>query len=1063
MLKVAEELLPKSELPDIRSRLYEKTQGTRPDFGRFLDRRLWWTAAGVAAGLFALALGGAVVQQLMTAGLGAIDLMVALKGLRDSVVSVVTLSIVVSSAFKLFGLLADMQVTSDPLHDEQLEAEFRRIVDEGLRGKKSTRLVVFIDELDRCTPEQAVQVVDTLKSFLEVPRCLYVVAVDQVFLEAALAREVMKSVSAQDSQQAVQRHVREYINKVFLYQVPVPPLHLPRLQPFATTLIRDGSTCAAWSEAPADELAGVLIPTHTHSPRRVKALMNAFVSLHGIAGRRLTIAPEDRHDSCLRLAKLSTLRMEFPQFYSELVQYPLLGTYVCDLAEHGTCDMERASRTRGLGEIVARYADAERILEGSAMTAESPLQTEILLLRYLAKTRDVQMPSHEDIYLEPYENSHGLTRQDAEIAVDLARDYQQTQLQQLAQAYGPDPAVLGHVVASLDRLFGPELRNAVRAVLALLRWHAERADFSAETILPVATRLAEQMTRAYPQPDSVDCQSFPGAILALGYSGAFDRMTRLLDSPQLNEEANRGVLADSLEHASRFCEVSAEVSSSCLRRMMGMEVGGWSELATTSPEASHTLVPILLSVSSEDVRDRWAPLAEIGAISTEDSDDSESNGADPGTEELTEEASAIMRIAKDSDEVFAAFLNVIADLRNPRLFTMLALDQAPVGDESCEAMLRNLDLVEPSGASQVAESIESSSCQPKIGVCVEAAGRMIAQGGPSGIRLAETCVKVMPPDAIALDSSGLEAGIAAAAPWTDPERSRAHSLVVACCEHLGDPGQVLRAEYSTFLRTSWEDSSPPTDLLTKLAAEVRVDASEKNAKLNDSDVRALADSARRSTLPEDMRRYWLCFATSESDNLTHILDDEIEGMATSRSALDRLSLSQIGGVHSEPGRTLMLILNALSARGRRTLGNASDAVAVLMTRVDVDTTIDVVQEAVARQAPHDLAPMIRPEAANDTRMLRALATGIKSGSTEGARKFALQLVADLPIEDGRMQTIANAVVTRVRLGHKNDLLLACQHYGNLKRANSVAPLNGAMRQSAKRHPKLAPRVQKLTA
>src|SRR5690606_21563199 len=45
-------------------------------------------------------------------------------------------------------------------------------------GSKAGRVVVFIDDLDRLEPRKAVELMEALKLFLDVPHCVFVLAID---------------------------------------------------------------------------------------------------------------------------------------------------------------------------------------------------------------------------------------------------------------------------------------------------------------------------------------------------------------------------------------------------------------------------------------------------------------------------------------------------------------------------------------------------------------------------------------------------------------------------------------------------------------------------------------------------------------------------------------------------------------------------------------------------------------------------------------------------------------------------------------------------------------------
>ncbi|TDC13231.1 hypothetical protein E1265_28320 [Streptomyces sp. 8K308] len=72
-------------------------------------------------------------------------------------------------------------------HVNVFEQEFADAVSEFVGD--GGRLVVFIDDLDRCAPEVAVTVLESLKLFTGDSRCVFVLAMDYDLLSAVAARK----------------------------------------------------------------------------------------------------------------------------------------------------------------------------------------------------------------------------------------------------------------------------------------------------------------------------------------------------------------------------------------------------------------------------------------------------------------------------------------------------------------------------------------------------------------------------------------------------------------------------------------------------------------------------------------------------------------------------------------------------------------------------------------------------------------------------------------------------------------------------------------------------------
>jgi KAP family P-loop domain len=215
------------------------------------------------------------------------------------------------------------RVARRPDSDEEFERLFELLV----KKIGAKRLVIFVDELDRCSPEEVVTTLETIRTFLEVPGCVFVVAADQVALEKALSEKLRQS-TPDNPVNPYYSAGSEYLDKVFGYQLSVPPLMPRRLTGYAIKLVagREG----VWQEIDHESVVPVLIPPHVRSPRRVKTLLNAFVASYRLADRRydervLHTAPAGRS---AEIAKLVCLHHEFPLFARELTTDARFPEYV---------------------------------------------------------------------------------------------------------------------------------------------------------------------------------------------------------------------------------------------------------------------------------------------------------------------------------------------------------------------------------------------------------------------------------------------------------------------------------------------------------------------------------------------------------------------------------------------------------------------------------------------------------------------------------------------------------------------------------------------------------------
>ena len=193
---------------------------------------------------------------------------------------------------------------------EQFQRDFARLVRERALDHNK-RLVVFIDDLDRCLPEKAIEVLETLKLFLSAEGCFFFVAADRDVIEQGIRvkyQSFLVSSAEGLSEADVARRIpitgRDYIEKIVQLPFSLPLLERPGVRSFIEQAYPDLSACAPICAAGLEP-----------NPRKVKRTLNLLRLLLGLAPDTIDLA---------LLAKVVIIQNRYPDLYAHLFDYPLL-------------------------------------------------------------------------------------------------------------------------------------------------------------------------------------------------------------------------------------------------------------------------------------------------------------------------------------------------------------------------------------------------------------------------------------------------------------------------------------------------------------------------------------------------------------------------------------------------------------------------------------------------------------------------------------------------------------------------------------------------------------------
>lgn len=178
----------------------------------------------------------------------------------------------------------------------RFESEFGRLVDDYVG---ESYLVVFIDDLDRCLPENAIEVMEALKLYLDKANCVFVIGVEPSIIEAAITLRYGARSTLSASM---------YLEKIV--QVPVA---VPRVRT-QSGLDLISSIVGPLDAGQRHRFRKLIRRGMDRNPRRIKRIANSCAVA-------FSIAPESSAEDRLTLAKVLLLQMRFPDFYRELARH----------------------------------------------------------------------------------------------------------------------------------------------------------------------------------------------------------------------------------------------------------------------------------------------------------------------------------------------------------------------------------------------------------------------------------------------------------------------------------------------------------------------------------------------------------------------------------------------------------------------------------------------------------------------------------------------------------------------------------------------------------------------
>ena len=385
-------------------------------------------------------------------------------------------------------------------HREQLVAmeQFESAFAEALELADVERLVVFVDDLDRCLPEKAIEVLEAIKLFLEVPGAVFVLGMDKEVVERGVQARYREWFELRDeSGERLELPIRgdAYLQKMVQIPFHLPPLTVDDLDGYIENLEDGLPHSQRLDETTRAVLSHGLYP----NPRQVKRALNVFRLLKSLVEAREKRPVEQGglepgQIAWPLLAKTLLIQHQWPELYRDWQQVPILVRRLEEAyAEQPVSEEQIISGVlarRGAGRLPLETPPEEGEAEigwrarSSRESSSAPVETSGGLLEpYLSQRRKYALL--ERLLTYPPESETGEGRERARFA-GLSRAQMQAYLLSVSAALEGEaaeaaldlPAELSSILLSgdtirvqdaiegyLEREKDPERRQAQRASL----------------------------------------------------------------------------------------------------------------------------------------------------------------------------------------------------------------------------------------------------------------------------------------------------------------------------------------------------------------------------------------------------------------------------------------------------------------------------------------------------------------------------------------------------------------------------------------------------------------------
>jgi formylglycine-generating enzyme required for sulfatase activity len=172
-------------------------------------------------------------------------------------------------------------------------------------------LIVFVDDLDRCLPERAVEILEAIKLFFNVPQCIFVLGIDRQVVERGI-RLKYRDYEDLDEEGPPPISGTKYLEKIVQIPFQLPAIDRVAMKGYVREMVPGLAQID-------DRCYEVFTVGVEPNPRRVKRTLNIFLLLWRLSRNRPDLVEKI---GPVRLLKIVIVQMHYPKLFALLPNDP---------------------------------------------------------------------------------------------------------------------------------------------------------------------------------------------------------------------------------------------------------------------------------------------------------------------------------------------------------------------------------------------------------------------------------------------------------------------------------------------------------------------------------------------------------------------------------------------------------------------------------------------------------------------------------------------------------------------------------------------------------------------